>query len=310
MTPVPDSLIAATGDGLWQMDVRPPWAGALNSLRYQRPGAEPFELLAGHGSAADFAADRLYRNVTLWPWPNRLRDGRYSHLGTEYQLTVNEQSTQTALHGLLFRLPVTVAERTVSLHDAAITLRYDYAGDDPGYPFAARIQVRYAIHRDGLTVTFGVRNNHRAPVPVGIGWHPYFTLGTAVDDLELQLPPARRVLIDKRMLPTGKTRKYDDFAESRPIAALRTDHCMVLEPGPGPNAAARLWSPGQGIGIELWQRRADFPYLHMFIPPDRRSIALEPVSCGIDAFNTGEGLHLLKPGAALTAQCGLRVFTK
>ncbi len=303
------NIVVATGDGCWRMEVAPAWGGALNSLAYAGAGREPLELIAGHANAAAFARDRYYRNIPLWPWVNRLAGGHYVHRDRDYEVPIDEKKTGTALHGFLYRLPVTKVEHSFSLHDAAITLRYDYTGDNPGYPFPARIQLRYAVHRDGFTLTFGVRNNHRTAVPVGIGWHPYFTFGEAVDELLLQLPPARRVLVDKRMLPVGKTQAYDTFAQRGPIGKVRADHCLVLEPGPGLSAVTRLWSSQRQLGIELWQRRVDFPYLHLFIPPDRKSLALEPLSCGIDAFNTEEGLRLLAPGAALTAQCGVRVFT-
>ena len=49
-----------------------------------------------------------------------------------------------------------------------------------------------------------------------------------------------------------------------------------------------------------------FGWLQVFIPPIGGGMALEPVSCDIKAFNTGEGLTVLEPGQAWSTRCGLR----
>ena len=40
----------------------------------------------------------------------------------------------------------------------------------------------------------------------------------------------------------------------------------------------------------------DTSYLQLYTPPDRKSIAIEPMNCIANAFNNGIGLKLLKPG--------------
>jgi aldose 1-epimerase len=35
------------------------------------------------------------------------------------------------------------------------------------------------------------------------------------------------------------------------------------------------------------------------------AIAVEPMTCAPDAFNTGDGLLVLEPGASFTGRCGL-----
>ena len=37
----------------------------------------------------------------------------------------------------------------------------------------------------------------------------------------------------------------------------------------------------------------------------RGAIAVEPVTCAPDAFNTGDGLLVLEPGASFTGRCGI-----
>jgi aldose 1-epimerase len=37
----------------------------------------------------------------------------------------------------------------------------------------------------------------------------------------------------------------------------------------------------------------------------RRGVAVEPMTCAPDAFNSGDGLLVLEPGASFTGRCGL-----
>ena len=41
--------------------------------------------------------------------------------------------------------------------------------------------------------------------------------------------------------------------------------------------------------------RKQFPYFQVFTPPHRESVALEPMSCNVDAFNNRQGLIALEP---------------
>ena len=57
---------------------------------------------------------------------------------------------------------------------------------------------------------------------------------------------------------------------------------------------------------------AAYPYLQIFtgdtLPqPERRrtGLAVEPMTCAPDAFNSGEGLITLEPGQSHTAQWGI-----
>src|SRR5687767_1961196 len=39
--------------------------------------------------------------IVLVPWPNRIRDGKWSHDGVEHQLAITEPKYHNAIHGLL-----------------------------------------------------------------------------------------------------------------------------------------------------------------------------------------------------------------
>jgi aldose 1-epimerase len=66
-------------------------------------GVRVFEV-AGHEVLESFPVDAMCdgaHGTPLIPWPNRLRDGRYTFDGVDYQVALTEPATRTAIHGLL-----------------------------------------------------------------------------------------------------------------------------------------------------------------------------------------------------------------
>jgi aldose 1-epimerase len=170
----------------------------------------------------------------------------------------------------------------------------------------------YTLDSSGsLELEMSVENLSSVEVPVGIGWHPYFTLGQCVDDLHLRIPPSKQVLVDERLLPTGSFVDMQAFATPTKIAGTAFDTCFQFygdTDALGGRQEVVLWSEPKRHGVAVWQNcgPGQFNYSQICITPDRMSIAIEPVSCGINAFNTQEGIVLLKPQASFSACCGVR----
>ena len=98
--------------------------------------------------------------IVLVPWPNRVRDARWTLDGEPQQLDITEVERGGALHGLLRFTDYAVREQTRD----AVTLGALIAPQH-GWPFILDTRVRYALEPDGITVTHGVRNlsSRRAP---------------------------------------------------------------------------------------------------------------------------------------------------
>lgn len=304
-----ESVVIATGCGTYSLELLPAFGGIANRLSHVDAAGKRTELIAGCGTRAALEQDRHFRGTALWPFVNRLDGGSYHHLNQLYSFPVNEPAFNNALHGFLFALVPEVKLLAATGTDAAVALHYRYQGTNPAYPFPAEIILHFLLQADtGLTVSFEVRNLHQAAVPLGIGWHPYLALGQPVDELLLQLPPVQRVEVDARMLPTGIKSAFNRFARPARLAGVQLNDCMMLREAAAERVSCHLSSPATGRGVELWQMAGEYPYLQVFIPPDRQSIALEPVSCGINAFNTGEGLRLLEPQQVFSARCGVRMI--
>ena len=183
----------------------------------------------------------------------------------------------------------------------------------PGYPFSVAVTIEYALSDQGLSVTTTATNVGPEPCPYGCGAHPYLTLGTAAVDSVVLTAPARAVLqSDDRGLPTGQAAvegtEYD-FTRPRTIGAARLDHCFTdLERDDG-LARVELCTQDDAAALTLWLDEA-YGYLMLFtgdpLPDvDRRSLAVEPMTCPPNAFRTGEGLVVLEPGRSFTSAWGI-----
>ncbi len=131
--------------------------------------------------------------------------------------------------------------------------------------------------------------------------------------LEIHVP-ARTVLIsDVRGLPTGSQGVADteyDFRRGRVIGDVRLDNCFTdFERDRDLLARVRLRNPSDGTALTLWMDRS-YHYAMLFtgdpLPDvDRRSIAVEPMTCPPNAFRSGEALVRLEPGASSSSVWGL-----
>lgn len=266
------------------------------------------ELLDGFPSVE---LDADFRGKVLSPWPNRIRDGRYAFAGAEQRLPVDEPERACAIHGLVLWSgwrPLRRGRDHVALVDVVHAR--------PGYPFTLGIEVEYRLGELGLAATLRARNLGGAPAPFGAGFHPYLALGGTADAARLELPAAARIPVDaERLLPTGPPVAVEgtayDFRRARPVADAALDDCFTGLDRDGDGLAhVRLWTPG-GRRLTLWLD-AGFRYVQAYtadavgeVARRRRSIAIEPLTCAPDAFNTGEGLLTLAPGASFVARWGL-----
>jgi aldose 1-epimerase len=251
------------------------------------------ELLAGFGPGT---RDAAFAGKPLMPWPNRLRDGRYAFEGHEHRVALSEPETDTALHGLTLS-SLWRASRT-SAH--AITLTHQLR-EREGYPFALDLAVAYELDQAGVVVAVRATNAGPGRAPFGAGLHPYLSLD---GDVTLQIPARTSVPVDERKLPTGPPTPVSgtelDFRLARALGHQRLDTCFGdLERGAAGVASVTLAGTRT---LVVWMDDA-FHFVQVFTASG--AIAVEPMTCAPDAFNTGDGLLVLEPGASFTGRCGM-----
>lgn len=268
------------------------------SLRSWTVGGQ--ELLA---SFSPGEPDAAFCGRVLVPWPNRVRDGRYAFDGAEHRLELSEPERSNALHGLVLQR----RWRGVRTSARRVSLTYELHPEQ-GYPFALRLAVSYELASGGIVMTLQATNVGAERAPFGAGLHPYLTPGTTnVDDMVLDVPARVRVPVDERLLPSGSATPVDgtelDLREPRRLGALRLDACFGdLGRSPAGVARVRLGTNAGAGQLTVWMDER-FRFVQVFTAD--AAIAVEPMTCAPDAFNSGEGLVVLEPGASFTGRCGL-----
>lgn len=265
----------------------------LRSLRFQgRDLVVPFEARETRPS---------YRGAVLVPWPNRVVDGRYRFDGIDYQLALNEPERGHALHGLALWHDFAV----VDANDTGVTLRTRVCAE-PGYPTTLDVEVTYALNAEGLSVTVESENVGASTAPYGSSIHPYLVAGAGrVDDWTvsvdveqvLEVTPDR--LIPTRLEPVGERRAV--LSGERPIGDTFFDHAFTGIPFDAAGMAALTLRDDDGDGVRMqWARGLDWLQLHTADRPGttshRSGLAVEPMTCPPDAFNSGTDLLVLEPG--------------
>ncbi len=265
-------------------------------------------VLDGYRRPEELIKNSWSKNIILFPFPNRLRDGRYTHEGVTYQFDINNADTQNAIHGFSKDVPMTVEKVKTDVHQGSITCEYQHNGSHKAYPFKFMFKIAFILRGSALEIEMQFTNHENKPIPAGLGWHPYFRISEKLDDTSLQMPDCQLIMIDERMLPTGEKRTFKDFENLKKIGTTFLDNGFYII-NQDENAEVILQSE---LGTLIyWQETGEgkWNYVQVFTPPHRQSIAIEPMTCNMDAFNNKEGLVLLTPQATLKGKFGV-IFSK
>ncbi len=244
-------------------------------------------------------------NFHMLPYSNRIRDGRFSFAGKDYQL---EGAERHSIHGALRKKPWNVIESS----DTHLLCRYrtPQAGEI-NWPWPIDASVHYELQANCLQSEMTLQNCGETDMPAGMGWHPYFsrTLNGASAQVRL---PATGAFQDTNgdCLPIGAAQalpEFLDFNQQRALDAnVRIDHCLN-----GFSGDATVAWPDAGIILQM--RASKNCAYAVFFNPDAPYFALEPVTNANDAFNlTPKGIDagtvVLKPGETMSAEFSLTLL--
>lgn len=266
------ATIVPSGAGLARLT----WRG-----RHVVVGHDPRELPLG------------YLGKTLVPWPNRITDGTYEYAGETHRVPINEHPTNAALHGLACWSVWDVADRS----GEHVTLELELA-PSYGYPFHLLTRTTYRLTADGgLDVEITASNIGERTAPYGSSSHPYLTCDLRpVDACTLHVPATTVLEVDDRLRPVGTSLAADvglDLPGTAPLGGRQVDHAYTGLPAEG--WTVRLTDTESGLQVRL---HADAPWLQIYSGEQvgRRGVAVEPMTCPPDAFNSGTDLVELAPG--------------
>lgn len=280
---------------------------AINELVLNANGKN-HAIIRGTNTHKDMVGQKWFKGAKLFPFPNRIKDGKYTFNGKDYQLPINEEARHNALHGFVFNKPFELVSHEENTDFVTVEFELNYLGKFDGYPFPFRLSIAYTLSEDGLECQTIIKNTGTTAMPVGDGWHPYFKTGSKVDYLQLTLPACKVLEVDDRLIPTCKQTNFDKFESGALIGQQEFDTAMVLEVT-GDIVTTELLDTQRNLKISLWQETGvnKYNYLQLYIPADRQSIAIEPMTCAPDAFNNGLGLISLQPNEVIKTAYGVSV---
>ena len=226
------------------------------------------------------------RGQNLLPWPNRIRDGLYVFKGVTQQLALSEPARHNAIHGLARHVPWVLIDKQPD----AVTNRVRIH-PQTGWPGTLEAMITHRVDDDGLTVTVQATNLGAGELPFGYGAHPYLTVGEAtVDEVAITVPAASYLEVDDRLLPvkiSPVAGTVYDLRRGPVLESLSLDTAMtdLARDSDG------RWRVKLVLGdryAELWGDQT-MRWMQVFTGGPYRdwSIAVEPMTCGPDAFNAG-----------------------
>ena len=248
------------------------------------------------------------RGQNLIPWPNRIRDGRYTFDGTTQQLPLTEPARHNASHGLARYVPWVLVD-----HKADSVTNRIRIHPQPGWPGTLKSTITHQLSQDGLTVTVEATNAGTTDLPFGYGAHPYLTVGeSTVDEVALTVPATSYLEVDDdRLLPLKLSPVEGtayDLREGRVLGSMSLDTAMtdLARDSDG------RWRVRLVLGdrfAELWGDET-MRWTQVFTGGPKRdlSVAAEPMTCGPDAFNAGpthDDMRVLAPGETFVGQWGI-----
>ncbi len=251
---------------------------------------------SGRNLVLPFPVDQMpaaYKGKILAPWPNRIARGRYTYAGVEQQLPVNEVHTGTAAHGFVAYSNWEVTAQS----ESAVSLAF-FLPPQRGYPYAIRFEAVYNLNPDaGLVARVVAQNIGTDTAPYGIAVHPYLTCdGAPLDRCLLGLPASSVMEVDQNLLPTREVLVEGtnfDFRTARVVGTTQIDNAFSQLPPEEWNAD--LTDPVSGMTVRLTSNEK-WVQIYSADQLDRPGVAVEPMTCPPDAFNSGTDVIHLAPG--------------
>jgi len=245
----------------------------------------------------------------LAPWANRMADGGFWANGRKYTFnsdlgSMRISSIGIAMHGMLMSSPLwTVTEVKADKKAAWVTSRFEfwkYPELMANWPFAHEYEMTYRLSGGVLEVVTTVINKSAEPMPLALGYHPYYNLpGVPRDQAVAHIPAKTAVVTDSRLVATGEMKPMD-LPDPTPLAGRTLD-----------NGYTDLIRDAQGhatFSIEGAGKKIEVTYGPKWIvavvwePANQNFICFEPmagITNGVNLAHEGKykDLQVLAPGA-------------
>lgn len=228
----------------------------------------------------------------LAPWANRLDRDAFWANGKEYALNpglgnLRLDNHRHPIHGLLnFSSAWQVIAIEADARGARLTSRLEfwkYPDLMAQFSFAHTIEMTFNLADGQLEVETVLHNHSLAPMPVAIGYHPFFQVPDAPrDDWKVHLAARDQVVLSPQLIPTGETRPQP-FPDPLSLAGTDLDDVFTtLVREQGGKATFRVEGRRQSISVVYGPR---YTVAVVYAPSGRDFICFEPMSAVTNAFN-------------------------
>lgn len=247
--------------------------------------------------------DPTFPNAIMAPFMSRVVDGKYTFEGIEYQLEINQPEHGNALHGLFYNreFEVNVNETTENSITLVNTIN---SNEFEGYPFDLKLEVKYMLQEDGLDVVTTATNTGKTNLPYAIGWHPYYLPQSAdkVDDCNIQIPFREMSTQENKNILLSEI----DFLDNNVNGLIGTAELDTTFTDPETaNEEEKIMT--RFGNYEIYQG-SSMKVLQVYIPEDRKSIAIESQTAIPNSFNNGYGLITLEPTHSIQHNFGFKII--
>jgi galactose mutarotase-like enzyme len=182
--------------------------------------------------------------------------------------------------------------------------------------------VVWTLEGGALSLTVTAVNVGAAPVPVGLGWHPYFKLASGDRaKARLRVAARARVVVNNydEVLPTGVLESVAGSAynfggpQGRALGETYLDDCFTDLERAAAVPLAELHDDAAGLGLRLNSPSSEIRALQVFAPPDKPFVVIEPQFNLADPYGAvwggqDTGMVLLPSGGRATYKVRVEPF--
>jgi aldose 1-epimerase len=240
------------------------------------------------------AKPTMIGNPFLAPWANRIDGDSYWANGRRYLLNaelknIRKDGNGKPIHGLLtYASDWKVTAVEADARAARVTSRLEYWRDPDRmaqFPFAHNIEMTYRLSNGVLEVETVLENLSKEPMPVGIGYHPYYQLTDSPrDQWKVHVPARDHVVLSQVLVPTGEVKPLA-LADPVSLAGNKLDD-VFTNLVRGADGLAVFWVQGVKQKVEF-AFGPNYPVSVVYAPPGRGFICFEPMTGVTNMFNLG-----------------------
>jgi aldose 1-epimerase len=236
----------------------------------------------------------------LGPWANRLDEPAFYANGRRYAFDMELGNVRGSIpiHGFLGASEWQVVELGADADAAWVTSRLEFFRSPlwmKQFPFAHTIEMTHRLQGGVLEVRTRIQNLSLEPMPVSIGFHPYFQLTDSPrDDWTIAVGARAQWLLAENKIPTGETQPIERLFPDPQAVALkdyRLDHVFgeLVRDARG-RAVMSVKGRAQRLDVSVGP---NYRAVVIYAPgPDRGFICFEPMAGITNAMNAAhKGLY-------------------